>query len=237
MIYVNIAILLAAGTGSRTGLDIPKQFVKINNKYLLSYSIDSFIKSKLVDDIYIVVNEKYKEKLIEILTKEKYEKINLEKNIIIGGSTRQQSVFNGLEYLKNLVSGDDIIAVHDTARAMIDEDTINECIITAKKYGSSCAYKKAVDTISIMEDEYLSKTLNRDSLAVLQTPQCFKFDIIYSSHINALKNNISNSSDDTNLVSKNNYKIKLVESKKINEKITTLEDIENFKNSFKKEII
>ena len=142
---MNIALIVAGGTGNRMGLDIPKQFVLVNNKPILIYTIEAFLKHPQIDDIYLVIHQDY---LDEVNGWIKTYNLNKVKAVIKGGETRQISVFNGLkEMKKNGIKDDDIILIHDAARPLVNSTIISNNISTCQKYGAAVTSLGATDTI------------------------------------------------------------------------------------------
>lgn len=225
---MNIAIILAGGKGERLNPKIPKQFIVVNERPILYYSLKTFNNNINIDKIVLVTNKNHEKETENFLDKNKFNKIE---SIVFGGKTRKDSVFNALEHLKeNNVNSKDIIVIHDSARAMIDDATINKCISKAKEYGASTAAKKTTDTIINSNGEKIISHLDRDFLYNVQTPQCFRFEIIYKAHI---KNPHLNSTDDTFLVKSIGEKVHIVLSNNSNIKITTSDDIYFFESYLK----
>lgn len=214
---MNVAIILAGGSGQRFGSKLPKQYILIKDKPILYYTLSTFNSCKYIDDIIIVSNVQYLEKTKSIVNEYNINKV---KNIISGGDNRQDSVYCALKYLKNnKYKNDDIIVIHDSVRPMIDKKTIENCINKAITYGASTAAIKTKDTIVIKKQDKIDKNLDRNLLCNIQTPQCFKLDVIYKAHTFPKK--IDNATDDTVLVRNMGKDVHLVESNNDNIKITT----------------
>ena len=228
---MNIALIVAGGTGNRMGLDIPKQFVLVNNKPILIYTIEAFLKHPQIDDIYLVIHQDY---LDEVNGWIKTYNLNKVKAVIKGGETRQISVFNGLKEMKrNGVKDDDIILIHDAARPLVNSTIISNNISTCQKYGAAVTSLGATDTILLStKEDKLNDILNRDEIYLEQTPATFKFDIIYQAHQNVKDNQ---STDDCGLVMNLGKDIHLVKGDRYNFKITTIEDLKLFELLKKKE--
>lgn len=126
---MNIAVILAGGTGSRMQSKTPKQFIKINGKPIISYTLMAFEQAELIDEIVIVCLDDYKEHIKTIISDFKISKFN---SLISNGNTRQQSVFNAISHIKNYAKDDDIVLIHDGVRAMIMPDMIDKCVIETK---------------------------------------------------------------------------------------------------------
>lgn len=225
---MNIAIILAAGKGTRVKSSlVPKQFMLINDKPLIAYTLETFQKNQDIESILIVTNEEY------ILTMQKIclnYHIDKACNIIKGGITRKKSVYNGLKYLKeSSTKDDDVILIHDGARALVTHDIIKNNLEACLKNAAVTTVIPCQDTIISSKDtKTLEATLNREELFQVQTPQTFKFGLILKAHENAL-NIDKRITDDTKLVKLLNQDVHLVLGSKLNFKITTDEDVILFK--------
>lgn len=222
---MNVALIVAAGTGSRMGKDIPKQFLLVNNKPLVIYSVEAFNQNALIDEIYIVTSENY---MAEVKDWCLLYKLNKVINIIKGGDSRQESVYLGLKGIK--AKDDDVILIHDGARPLVSQDIINNNIEASKKYDAINTVIKANDTIMHSKDgSIVNDVPNREELYQSQTPQTFKYGLILKGHEYALKNNVPNVTDDVKIAMLLGIDVHLVEGNKRNFKITTEEDLELFK--------
>ena len=209
---MNIALILAAGTGSRMGnADKPKQFLPIYGKPLMVHTIEAFEMNPEVDAIVISTNKEYIDD-VKVMCKQ-YD-LSKVKVVVAGGDTRQISVFNGLKGVQELgAKDDDIVIIHDSARPLISQKIIADNI-------------KASDTIVHSENgETITNIPPRKELYQGQTPQTFKMSIIMKAHEAALNNEIPNVTDDTKLVLSLGMPVHLVEGDKLNFKITTFDDL------------
>src|SRR5690606_1908456 len=134
------AIIPAGGKGVRSGNKIPKQYIKINNKELIVYTLEVFQKNKLVDEIIIPAEKNYHKKLERVVKKYKLTKVKL---IVEGGRERQDSVYNALLSLPS-PSPDDLIAVHDAARPLLPQKVLTSAIEYANKNGNSRSEERRV---------------------------------------------------------------------------------------------
>ena len=217
---MNIAIVLAGGTGSRMSLDMPKQFAVVKGKPIMAYTLSVFQNSHLVDSIYLVSHKEYFEQSKQIINEYKLNKV---KTVIEGGQTRQESVFNALRQIN--AKDDDIILIHDCARPLVDEQIIKDNIEQCQLRDAVETAVKAVDTTIEVSEEQFENSLNRDKLYQVQTPQTFKYRLIKEAHENAIKNELDNITDDAQLVAKLGHKVFIVNGKKTNLKVTTNEDL------------
>lgn len=221
-------VILLAGSSTRFKSSVKKQFFEINNKPLFYYAINSFEKSKAIDEITLVVEKSLINEYKNFVDKVGFKKI---KNIVSGGKERQESVYNGLQALN--LDENDIVFIHDGARPIVPLDVIDNCIKEAKKYDAVTTAIKIEDTIASINSELdIQDFPNRETLYRVQTPQVFKFGLIKRAH-EEFKNQCL--TDDAQLVKKLGKNIKIVEGNKIMNKITTIEDINFVKEFIKNE--
>lgn len=222
---MNIAILLAAGSGSRMGLEEPKQFLLINNKPLFMYALETLNAHPYIDKIVLTISKEHEDEARKIVEKNHINKLV---DIVIGGDSRQESVFNSIKRLEELgVEDDDIVLIHDAARPLVSSDIIFNNIKMCEKYHAVDTVIPASDTIirSINEKE-IDSIPNRKELYQGQTPQTFKYKIIKDVHCKALKEKDLIVTDDCGLALHYAYPVHLVEGNKRNFKITNKEDLD-----------
>ena len=212
------AIILAGGRGKRMDSNISKQFIKINDEPIIYYTLKAFKEFKEIDEITVVLPKDE----IEYFKNNILNKYNLKiDNIVEGGEERQDSVYNGLKSLKDC----DIVLIHDSARPFISKSILKQGIKFAEKFGACAPGVVPKDTIKIKEKSNFSKkTPNRNDLCAVQTPQCFKYDLIMKCHEEIKKQNIS-VTDDTMVVEYFGEKVYLFDGEYTNIKITTPEDL------------
>lgn len=212
-------IILAAGKGSRMNLGYNKMFLSLNKHPLLTLSSRIFIEDTNCNQVIYVVNEKETSTIQSLLNE--YNLFNDKCVIVNGGSERQFSVNNGLELVSN-----DIVLIHDAARPFISKNLINSLLQNTLEYGCVIPAVKVKDTIKIVENNIVIKTLPRQLLYSIQTPQACKIDIIKKAHALA-KNEGFIGTDEASLIEKYNLsKVKTIESSYDNFKITTKDDIQ-----------
>lgn len=222
-----IAIVLSGGKGKRMASDISKQYMLLDGKPILFYALQSFDKSN-VDEVILVVgqgDEEYVKK--EIIDKYSINKVT---KIVQGGKERYNSVYNALLHIKdNYESKNEIyVLVHDGARPFVDVCDINKMIEEVKREECCVLGVKSKDTIKIStNDNYIESTPTRSNVWQIQTPQAFRFNLLKKSYDEIIGYNDSTITDDSMVVERTtNKKIKLVEGKYTNIKITTPEDLE-----------
>lgn len=222
---MNIALIMAAGSGTRMGADVPKQFLEVNGEPLLWHTLKAFNDNKSVDVIYIVTNRSYFNKVNEISAE--FEKVI---GLIEGGETRQESVYNGLQFLKNNgMIADDIVLIHDAARPLVTAEIIDNNIIECEKFDAVVTSVSASDSIvRSVDNETISQSENRKEIYQNQTPQTFKLGLILDAY-KKFEKEISKYTDDGQIMLAYGQKIHLVNGSKLNFKVTTPEDLEMVK--------
>lgn len=216
------AIIVAGGMGQRIGSAVPKQFLQLGNKPVISWSIETCIASQVIDTIIIAIHPDYKFQLEEIISQYFPNFRIITTN---GGQTRQESCYNGLRACD--FASDDVVLIHDAARPFITVDMIKQCIDAARQYGACGIYVPVKETIAQVDDSTVEAVLPRHILYAAQTPQCFRYSIIMDAHNKALENNSFNATDDVSLVINAGYTVKAITGDFYkNIKITTNEDIE-----------
>lgn len=216
-----IAILPASGIGSRFGMDIPKQYAKINDRCLIEYTLDAFLDVEIISNIYVVVNcdDIYIDKILD-----KY--LHLQKNKIkilkCGGKTRSQTVFNALTSIKAV--GNDWILVHDVVRCYIKPDLIIKQINELKNCDSGGILAIPIrDTVKMVDDKKITKTLDRSNLYLAQTPQMFRYEVLIDSYRKI--ENFNNMTDESSIVEAAKYNVFVVIGDDENIKVTYQNDI------------
>ncbi|MFR5471140.1 MAG: 2-C-methyl-D-erythritol 4-phosphate cytidylyltransferase [Romboutsia timonensis] len=216
---MNGVVIVAAGTGSRMNIGINKQFIKLEGKEIIAYTIEKFYNNSNIEDIVVVV----KEDESEFFKKEILDKYNF-KNVKIayGGKERQDSVYNGLKLLDEKC---DVVLIHDGARPFVSDKIIDKSIEEAKEHKAIVVGVPVKDTIKVIDnDKNIVDTPNRSVLWAVQTPQTFDYNILIDAYKDAFKNKFYGT-DDAMLVERIGYKVKMLEGSYNNIKITTQEDL------------
>lgn len=209
------AIILVAGNSTRFGQNRNKNFECVNGRSILSYSINAFDKNGFIDNIIVVIKQDDKEIVEQIIDKENVTK---KINIVLGGNSRQESVYNAI---KNLES--DIVIIHDGARPAIKQEYINNTIEEMANFKGVTIGVKSKDTIKITDENgIVLNTTKRSNTWVIQTPQCFDREILLNLHE---KYKDTEATDDCMLLEKDGHRIKIIEGDYTNIKVTTYEDI------------
>jgi len=223
---MNIALIVAAGSGSRMGnADKPKQFLPIYGKPLMIHTIEAFEVHDEIDAIVVVTNEAYIDQ-VKVWCKQ-YD-LGKIKAVVAGGDSRQISVHNGLQAVKAISKDpkNDIVLIHDAARPLISQRIITDNIRVCEKYDAVDTVIKASDTIvRSINEESISDIPARNELYQGQTPQSFKLSLVLDAHEYVKTHEVNNVTDDCKLVLSLGKEVRLVEGSKQNFKITTFDDL------------
>lgn len=219
----NIVIIVCSGIGKRMNSNVPKQFIKVNDKPIVCYTIDKFENCNYIDETIIVTNKEYIDYFKNsIINDYNYKKISA---VIEGGKERLNSVYNGINYIE--YNEDSIVLIHDGVRPFIDEKDIINIIEETKIYNACILGVKVKDTVKICKDGFIQTTPNRENIWLAQTPQAFKYNIIKEAYEYAFNNNLF-VTDDASVVENFGFKVKIIEGSYSNIKITTKEDLKFF---------
>ena len=211
-----VAIIVAAGSGKRLGSSLPKQFLKVRGRTILEMSVEAFEQNKYVDEIFVAANADYCE-----LTEKLCRGFSKLKKIVAGGAERQDSVRAALDCLRG---ENGIVLVHDAARPFVSEAVINAVIEGTADFGAAIPTVPAKDTIRQV-DGTGSRTLQRETLACVQTPQGFRISLLKHAFEKAQAEGFLGT-DDASLVERMGINISMVQGEDANRKITTREDLE-----------
>jgi 2-C-methyl-D-erythritol 4-phosphate cytidylyltransferase len=207
-------VLVAGGSGLRMGSELAKQFIPIANKPILQHTIDRFLSWNKDISLVVVLPETQIEYWYSITAS----KDELPYKVCSGGSTRFESVKNGLKELADL----DYVMIHDGVRPFVSEATIERCIAALESYAAVVPVIAVNESVRMIEGA-LSKALDRDLIRLVQTPQCFHFDELTEAYNTAFNSSFT---DDASVFEHAGNSIHLVEGNQENIKITRPEDLQ-----------
>lgn len=222
----NIAIVLAGGSGSRFGADMPKQFLQVAGKMIIEHTIDAFERHPLIDEIAVVSRADYVDEMKEMVKRDGYRKVT---KVLQGGKERYHS---SLAAIEAFTCDDDNLLIHDGVRPLVTDRIITDCVKALANYEAVDVAVPATDTvIELNEDGSIARIPPRKLLRNAQTPQCFRRRVIAKAFELALKDPGFFPTDDCSLVLKYmpEVAIKVVDGEPTNIKITYKEDIEMMK--------
>lgn len=216
-----VAIVPAAGAGVRMGGGRAKQYLHLENRPILAVTLEALQKCILLDAIVLVVPSKD----VNYCQKEIVEKFGIFKveNVVPGGKLRQDSVRMGLEVLKGRY---DLVLIHDGVRPMVEPDLVEAVIRTALKHRAAISALPAKETVKAVNDRHeVTATYDRTKIWMVQTPQAFHYEDILKAHREALKNGLTEATDDAFLVEKLGIPVRVVPGSEKNIKVTTPHDL------------
>ncbi|MCD8038921.1 MAG: 2-C-methyl-D-erythritol 4-phosphate cytidylyltransferase [Lachnospiraceae bacterium] len=224
---MNIAMIIAGGTGNRMHQDIPKQFLTVNEKPVIVYTLEAFQKHPAIDEIIVVCIEGWEQILWAYVRQ-----FNITKMVTVasGGASGQESIYNGLKELEKSHTADDIVLIHDAIRPMVSEEIISDCINKAVEFGSAIAVIPCAEAMLVSENQMDSQQIyNRDYLKRTQTPQGFRLGKLLDINERALDAGIRNSVASCTLMIEMGEQVHFCKGSEKNIKLTTVEDIDIFK--------
>ena len=216
------AILLMAGDSLRSESPIKKQFAKFNNKELFLYPLETFYSVEEISNIFLVGQKEDFDYINEVLSNYNFE--NKEIYLLEGGSTRQKSVYNALKFINDHNIYTENVIIHDVARPLVSKKIILENLEALNNYlGTSTFLNESDSLIALNSNNEVENYLNREKIKKVQTPQAFKFDIIFQAHEKYMDVSVN---DDASLLLMEEIKIKLINGSSLNFKVTSNEDLE-----------
>ena len=220
--FKSIALIPAAGMGKRMGASINKQYLQLNGLPIVARTISVFEQSPLIDAIYLVIPAEE----IPYCRKHVVEACGFRKiaAIVPGGKERQNSVLNGLNAMRDHVSDDDVVLIHDGVRPLVTENMLFESITTARLHDGALVAVPVKDTIKTVRAGIVSGTPPRESLWQAQTPQTFRFATILTAHLAAEAAGFCGT-DDASLIERSGGKVHIIQGDYRNIKITSPEDL------------
>ena len=225
----NVAIIIAAGKGSRMGQDIPKQFINVYDKPVLIYTLEGFQKHPQIDAIEVVCLDGWHDILWAYARQFNITKL---KWVVSGGETGQESIRNGVYYLEDKCDPEDIIVIHDGIRPLVDETVLSDVIVKCGQYGNAVTALPYNEQIFVADDDISTvKYIPRENLRRVSTPQAYKFDKLDQAYHEAYakKIGIYGSSYTNTMMVELGERLYFAAGSDKNIKLTTKDDLEMFK--------
>ena len=228
---MNTVILTMGGSGTRFGADIPKQFTLIDDVPIFAYLLKKINDSNIIDRIVIVTNGDFVD-----YTKEWVEKISANKvyNVVIGGSSRSESVFNGLKCVKEYANDNDIVLIHDATHPYFDYEGTEKVVGAIDLYDAASLVSCEYDTVYLQDEHtnFIESEIPKKKVVVGASPEGFKFGKIYEIYANTPYEDLEYMSSAGVLAIENNMKLKAIPTSILNIKITYPEDMKLFLELF-----
>lgn len=217
--YYVSAVIVAAGNSTRMGLEISKQFIKLNGECVISHTLKAFEKAEIIDSVVVVCRESDRAEIESIIKEKDYKKVIA---VVKGGSERADSVKNGIFSCDEKTTH---FAIHDGARPLITEDDIEKVVKKAFETRAAALGTYVTDTIKVVdENDCIVSTPVRSDLRAVQTPQVFEKEL-YLKALDYADKNKQPVTDDCKLVENIGNKVKIVIGSETNIKLTTQSDI------------
>lgn len=224
-----VALLTAAGVGSRMKQDIPKQFLHIENKPLIVYTLEAFQKHPSIDEIIVVCLDGWHDILKAYAKQFNITKL---KYVVNGGKTGQESIRNGLNELKKYHTDDTIIMVHDGNRGLVSQEIISDSLYVYNQKGCAVTAIPCTEVVFEIDNEKNIEDVTeipREKIFRTQTPHTYSLGKLLWAHEEALKRNIKNTAATCSLMRELGEKVYFSKGSEKNIKITTVEDIDIFR--------
>ncbi len=224
---MNVGLIIAGGSGNRMHQDIPKQFITVNERPVIVYTLEAFEKHPGIDAIAVVCIEGWEQVLMAYAKQFNITKL---KYVVPGGKNGQDSIRNGVLELEKHFSPDDLVLIHDAIRPMVSAEIISDSIRVALEYGNSVTVIPCAEAMMETEDGNVSVgSYPRNRLKRTQTPQTFRIGDICDLHRRALEKGITNSVASCTLMIEMGEQVYFSAGSEKNIKLTTVEDIDIFK--------
>lgn len=228
---MNIAVIIAGGSGHRMGQDIPKQFINVYDKPVLIYTLEGFQRHPQIDAIEVVCIDGWHDVLRAYAKQFNITKL---KWIVSGGASGQESIRNGVFHLEGKASDDDIIVIHDGIRPLVDASVLTDVLLKAKEFGNavtSMPYNEQIFIVDKDDETTTTRYIPRETLRRVSTPQAYRFDILDKRYHEAFEKKIGiyGSSYTNTMMVELGETLHFASGSDKNIKLTTKDDLELFK--------
>ena len=226
---MNVALIIAGGVGSRMHQEIPKQFINVYDKPVLVYTMEAFQRHPMIDAIEVVCLDGLHDILRAYARQYGITKL---KWVVSGGKSGQESIRNGVYYLEDKCSPEDIVIVHDGIRPLVDDTVLSDVIIKCQKYGNAVTAMPYNEQIFIADDEVSTvKYIPRETLRRVSTPQAYQFGLLDEKYHEAFEKEVGiyGSSYTNTMMVELGVRLYFAAGSDKNIKLTTTDDLELFK--------
>ena len=226
---MNVAVIIAGGSGHRMGQDIPKQFINVYDKPVIIYTLEGFQKHPQIDAIEVVCIDGWHDVLKAYAKQFGITKL---KWVVNGGQTGQESIRNGVYNLEGVLSKDDMVIIHDGIRPLVDDAVLTDVILKCERYGNAVTSMPYNEQIFVIDDEISTvRYIPRETLRRVSTPQAYKFGKLDSAYHEALEKEIGiyGSSYTNTMMVELGERLYFAAGSDKNIKLTTKDDLEMFK--------
>lgn len=219
---MNIAVVLSGGTGTRLGSEVPKQYIRVKEKAIISYCLDVLESCVQIDAIQIVADDSWHDVIME-------GGLSKFKGFSKPGANRQLSIFSALEDIKEYAKEDDVVIIHDAARPCVSEKMFLDLIEVCMEHDGALPVLPMKDTVYLSEDgNGITSLLNRSQIFAGQAPEAFGFGKYYKANERLLPNDILKINGSTEPAIMAGMDVAMIAGDEKNFKITTIQDLERF---------
>lgn len=218
---MNIALILAGGTGMRLSADMPKQYIEVGGKPIIAYCLETFEQNKDIDEIRIVADVSWHD-YIRAWTGSKF------RGISKPGETRQLSVFQGLCDMEKDTGADDVVIIHDAARPLVSDKLISDCLAACNRHEGAMPFLPMKDTVYLGDGTTITGLLDRSRVYAGQAPEAFVFGAYFEANKRLLPTQIREINGSAEPAVLAGMDIALLPGDEMNFKITTDEDLRRF---------
>ena len=226
---MTIAVIIAGGSGSRMGQDIPKQFINVYDKPILIYTLEGFQKHPQIYAIEVVCLDGWQDMLWAYAKQFGITKL---KWVVSGGASGQESIRNGVFNLEGIAAPDDIIIIHDGIRPLVEKEVLTDVIVKCRQYGNAVTSMPYNEQIFVVSDELSTvKYIPRETIRRVSTPQAYRFDLLDSKYQEGFEKKIGiyGSSYTNTMMVELGERLYFAAGSDKNIKLTTKDDLELFK--------
>lgn len=221
---MTVALLTAAGSGTRMGQDIPKQFMHVENKPVIIHTLEAFQNHPSIDAIVVVTIPTWTDVLKAYAAQFNITKLRW---VVPGGDSGQESIYNGLAALKEELTDEDVVMIHDGNRCMVSSEIISDSLVTFKKYGSAVAAIPCVEAVFRSNDNGVTSDISipREQLFRTQTPHTYTLGKLLWAHEQAKEKGITETAASCTLMQALGETVYFSKGSEMNLKLTTVDDL------------
>lgn len=230
---MNTALILAGGTGTRLGGDLPKQYMEVGGRTILSYCLAVFGRHPQIDTVQIVAHPEWHEKIKQKMSESVLHKF---RGFSKPGENRQLSIYSGLCDIRQYSSETDIVIIHDAARPLVSEDLLSACIAACAEHDGALPVLPMKDTVYLGDEGRIISLLNRSNVFAGQAPEAFVLGKYYEANKRLLPDRILRINGSTEPAVMAGMDIAMIPGEESNFKITTKTDLERFERQMEETV-
>lgn len=223
---MNIALILAGGTGTRLGGDIPKQYMSVRGKTIMEYCLQVFGDHPQIDAVQIVAHEQWRKEIRGHMPEEVSHKF---RGFSEPGSNRQRSIFHGLQDIVRYAQDADVVIVHDAARPLVTAGMLSACVEACREHDGALPVLPMKDTVYLGDGAVITSLLEREKVYAGQAPEAFLLGKYYEANRRLMPDGIDRINGSTEPAVMAGMDIAMIPGDEGNFKITTQADLERFK--------